>query len=861
MVKRLSLVLTALGAICGWPGAAVAQPNVGSALPKPRLFTVTPPGAQVGKVIEMTLTGTDLEEPQTLLFSVPGITVEPIIPPAPPAPTADPKKPAPTEPPKPSPPPITKFKVTIPPNVPVGIHDVRLVGKWGVSNPRAFVIGDLPEVLEKEPNNDVEQAQRVDLNSTINGVINAPTDVDYYVFAGKKGQRVIISCLTSTIDSRLHPGLEVFNKAGRRLAFNQMYQGFDSLADCTLAEDGDYWVRVFSYTYTQGSSEHFYRLSISTAPWIDAVYPPMVEPGKTAQLTVYGRNLPGGQPDPTAKLGGRVIEKLVVSVTAPTDPLAQQRLTFNGHLTPTMSGLDGFEYRLRNATGSSNPFLVTFARAAVVLENEKHDTPETAQEVPVPCEIAGRIEKMRNRDWYSFHAKKGEVFSIEVYAERLGTPADMFFILRNPAAKQDLTEQDDNPDTLSLTKFMTRSQDPPRFRFAAPADGKYQLLVSSRDANTRAGPRHLYRVRITPEQPDFRLIVMPPEDSRPDACQLHKDGNELFTVLVWRLDGWNGPVNLSVEGLPEGVTCPPQIIPPGFKQIPLVLSAAPATAPGVYEIKVKGSATINGQTIVREARGASIVWPVQPGQNLPTITRLDRSVVLAIRDPAPFQIATNLDKATAVQGEKVNLTVKLARLSADFKTPLQATVLDLPPAIIAVNNNQPIALAPGKDEAKAVVDVKANAPPGTYSIVLRGAAQIPFNKDPMAKQKPNINVVQPSAALTLTVLPKQLATLTLPNSNVTAKIGTQVEVVVKVARMYDFAGEFKVQLILPPTVKGMQAAEATIPAGQDEAKLILRIAPEMAPANLANLVVRATALYNGNLPTIHETKLNVNVVK
>ena len=66
----------------------------------------------------------------------------------------------------PAQPPVTKFKVTIGADVPLGIHDVRLVNKWGVSNARAFVVGDLPEVLEKEPNNDVEQAQRIELNST-----------------------------------------------------------------------------------------------------------------------------------------------------------------------------------------------------------------------------------------------------------------------------------------------------------------------------------------------------------------------------------------------------------------------------------------------------------------------------------------------------------------------------------------------------------------------------------------------------------------------------------------------------------------------------------------------------------------------
>jgi hypothetical protein len=587
----------------------------------------------------------------------------------------------------------------------------------------------------------------------------------------------------------------------------------------------------------------------------------MVEPGKPATVTVYGRNLPGGQLDPTAVEDGRVLEKLTVMLTAPTEPGALQRLAYQGHLTPAMSALDGFEYRIRSASGASNPFLITYARASVVLDGDNHNTPETAQEIPVPCEIAGRIEKKHDRDWYSFSAKKGEIYNIEVFSDRLGCQTDMYFVVQNPATKQVLADLDDNPDSLARLKFFTRNEDPPPFRFVVPADGKYQLLVSSRDADVRAGPRQYYRVRITPEQPDFRLIVMPPADGRPDACRLLQGGEQFFTVLVWRLDGWNGPINLTADGLPAGVTCAPQIVAAGIRQVPLVLSAAPNAALGIFEMKVKGSATINGQTVMREARSASITWPTPPQQNIPAISRLDRNTLMAVREQAPYRLTAVLDKPAVVQGDKPNLTVKLTRLWPDFKGPLQAIVLDFPNNLVAVNNNQPIAFAPGKDEAKVVVDVKPTTPPGTYTVVLRSAAQMPYNKDPMAKQKPNINVVQPSEPFTITVLPKQVATLSLPNPNLTLKAGNQGEVLVKLARMYDFAGEFKVKVVLPPNAKGVTVDDVTVPAGKDEVKLIVRVAADTQPINLANLTVQATAMFNGNLPTVHEGKINVNVTK
>ena len=69
------------------------------------------------------------------------------------------------------------------------------------------------------------------------------------------------------------------------------------------------------------------------------------------------------------------------------------------------------------------------------------------------------------------------------------------------------------------------------------------------------------------------------------------------------------------------------------------------------------------------------------------------------------------------------------------------------------------------------------------------------------------------------------------------------------------------KVVLPPAAKGVTAADVTIPAGQDEAKVVLQAAADAAPGARADLVVRATALLNGKVLTVHEVKFNVNVVK
>ena len=76
----------------------------------------------------------------------------------------------------------------------------------------------------------------------------------------------------------------------------------------------------------------------------------------------------------------------------------------------------------------------------------------------------------------------------------------------------------------------------------------------------------------------------------------------------------------------------------------------------------------------------------------------------------------------------------------------------------------------------------------------------------------------------------------------------------------DFDWTFAVQLVLPPGVQGVEAGPVVIPAGKEEATLVLKVPAGTAPGNRANLVVRAIAQF-GKTPVPHEAKLSVNVVK
>src|SRR4051812_393737 len=69
-------VFLALGLLLGARPAAAQQ--LESNLPLPRLNTVFPCGGKAGTTVEVTVTGTDLDEPEGLVFSHPGLQAQPV---------------------------------------------------------------------------------------------------------------------------------------------------------------------------------------------------------------------------------------------------------------------------------------------------------------------------------------------------------------------------------------------------------------------------------------------------------------------------------------------------------------------------------------------------------------------------------------------------------------------------------------------------------------------------------------------------------------------------------------------------------------------------------------------------------------
>src|SRR4051794_5300244 len=197
-------------------------------LPFARLTAVSPPAGVRGGDVEVKVVGADLEELSALRFSDPRITAK--------AKSAD------------------TFVVTVPGDVPVGTYDLRAVGRYGVSNPRAFVVDTLAVVANKGGNTSVATAAPVAVGQAVCGAAEANA-VHYYKLPLKKGQRVLIETDAREIDSRIEPSAVLADPAGRDVVITRR----GDLIDFTPATDGDHVLRVFDATY-RGGPEVFYRL-------------------------------------------------------------------------------------------------------------------------------------------------------------------------------------------------------------------------------------------------------------------------------------------------------------------------------------------------------------------------------------------------------------------------------------------------------------------------------------------------------------------------------------------------------------------------------------------------------------------------
>ena len=697
----------------------------------PRLYSVFPPGGKQGTEVDVEVLGQTLEEPKSLTFSHPGISAQLL-----------PEEAAPVKPgekPKPdAPKPARKYKIKIAPDVPPGDYDVRFVGKMGISNPRAFVVSDYAEAEEKEPNNQRSEATKVALNTTVNGRISPGEDIDWFVFPAKKGQRVLIECRAWRIDSRLDGFMWLYDHDGKQLAVSQdedlRDEKRDPFIDFEAPADGDYFVKLYDFTFN-GNNDYFYRLSIGTMPYIDYIMPPGIAPGSATPIVIYGRNLPGGEPAGVS-IKGRPLEKITRQAEAPKGADDLLACGFNGLVRPWASLLDGFEYRVKSDIGTSNGKMLRIVNLPQVMQTPGNNEKAKAQKLTLPCSVSGQFVK-DGPDYYSFTAKKGENIWIEVFSNRIGSPADPDMEVLKPDGGNQASPQDWD-ENIGQLRFTSNTRDI-TYNFTAPANGDYTIRLEHLFRQAQGGPQYIYQLDVQRDAPpDFRLVCSPPDDIRIDSHLLFQGGRNRLDILVWRMHGLDEPITLEALNLPAGVTADPFVLGKGMKWGTLVLSAAPDAALGEALIDVVGTSEVKGAKIVRHASGGVVVWDTV---NTPALSRVTRGIALAVREKSPFELVASPAEVKVKKGDSFDITLTLKR-SPEMTNAVQVNGAGytLPP-----NLTIPVkSIDPGQNEVKVTINT-ANINEGTYSFMINGDGQVPADKTR------NVRCVYPSNRITLTV--------------------------------------------------------------------------------------------------------------
>jgi hypothetical protein len=514
-----------------------------------------------------------------------------------------------------------KFEVQVPEDQPLGVHEFRLATNQAVSSVSHLLVTEFPVIEEKsQENGQASTAQEIKLPVAVCGVIDKAEDVDCFRFPGQAGQELTFQVYAQRMTAAIHDMVSrsgysmdaivvLFGPNGQVVAQNDNFYGGDSVLNCKLPHDGVYVLEIRDTRYG-GDPRWSYCVEASERPFVQGVYPLAVERGKSQSAELLG-----------FALGNDA--GMILSADA-NEPAGRKSIAFE---TPR---------------GRTNPIEVVVSDYPQMIARENH-SPATALELAFPLGVSARFTKSDEVHYYAIQAKKGDVYSFEVEAQRRGLPLDSVLEVFDDKGKK-LSEADDAP-------LMRDTQ----LTFQAPADGKFLLTV--RDLHGRGGESFIYYLRTERTGPDFELL------GEWYYAMLAPGTNTLWFAKLNRLNGFTGPVKIEVEGLPAGVSFTPVTIPAGMNHCGVILSAAPEAKTGATLVKVRGTAEIPGsdgqpRQVVREGRavcelqnqgGGQGRWPVQT-QIVGVVEKLDLLKVEA----APNEI-------TLLPGNKAELKVRIER--------------------------------------------------------------------------------------------------------------------------------------------------------------------------------------------------------
>ncbi len=455
------------------------------------------------------------------------------------------------------------LEINVAPDAEPGHRELRLTGRGRLSNPLAFVIGDLPEHVEQEPNDKSADAGAADrLPVVLNGQI-MPGDVDRFAFHAPEGSRVVVAAaareliphLADAVPGWFQATIALYDADRNEVAYADDYRFNPDPALCyEIPEDGTYVVEIRDAIY-RGREDFVYRITVGDVPFVTSIFPLGGRSGAQTVIELRGVNLPVDTLNADAREQG-----------TGTAMLSEIQNTY---------------------TASRVPFVVDDLPERV--EREPNDARSQAQTVFLPTVVNGRINTPGDRDVFAFKGATGQRIVAEVKARRLSSPLDSVLKITDAAGNQ-LAINDDFED--KGAGLVTHHADS-LLRVSLPQNGTYFVHVG--DTQGKGGRAYAYRLYLNPERPDFALRVVP------SGINAQPGAHVPITVYALREDGFTGEIALALKDAPAGFALSGARIPAGQDKIRLTLTTPLRPADEPIRLALQGRATIAKRQVVRTA--------------------------------------------------------------------------------------------------------------------------------------------------------------------------------------------------------------------------------------------------------------------
>jgi hypothetical protein len=428
----------------------------------------------------------------------------------------------------------------------------------------------------------------------------------------------------------------------------------------------------------------------------------------------------------------------------------------------------------------------------------------------------------------------------------------------------------------------------------------------------------IYRLVISEQRPDFRLVAYPlPADRRDrnrvdtSSSVLRRGGTVAYDVHCFRTHGFDGEVEVTAEGLPPGVSCKGALIGGKADEAMLVLAAEENASAWAGTVRIVGKATVGGQQVQHDARTAAVVCRADNLRDSTWTTRLTQSIGLSVIDgetaAAQIQAGGGSMMETSI-GARLEVPLKLAK-RAEI-APAGNPVVDGLPKEVQAKPTQ-ITAANAKVELNLA---NTQIRPGTYTFCVRApvkqkrvrnaaaiasaqaevtrlgqlvkekilqVGQVTEAEKPQAEQLlkeaqrlkseadkrltdiTNANKERDftyelnSTPVRIRVRPTPITITTKPES-VTVRKGEKVSVKVAVERKFGFDDKVDVSLAPPPGLGGVAAQPIAIAKGQTNGTIEITANDQARPGEHAFRLMGKLKFNNVNLEEKHLFMVNVD---